>query len=282
MSDYTEIYIDGKFAMTVANMFDVRHEIRTWAMKTPFWEQTKMLVRCYRNAEKNPDFKNRNDPTIESNEKNLFFMKDDNPYICLRCGRPSEIVGFCGTCYSEVYAMENIDETEIPLEDVKCSEKFYKVVEADPEYTQKIKESILKDGMKNPIILDSDKRILIGHHRYYIAKELGWDTIRCKINDIDFNHGLFYEGKGSDIFIAKMDGKLCMSTTDVDSITPLILDFYMKNLGDTLIMECYINAGSDIRLRNVFIPERGDVVDPTWHDWYIRKFNKKPKIGRFS
>jgi hypothetical protein len=281
--DSIEIFVDGECYLISDDPVAARAEIYQWFMKTPFWLQTSMFFNYYKKTETNERYLNK-DHTLEtaSDEKNLFFMNDDNPYICLRCRRPSEIVGFCGNCYNSIYGLENAEEWDIPIEDVKCHPRFIKVVEGDPKYTEEIKQSMIKDGMRNPIIVDADNRILIGHHRYYIAKDLGWKTIRCKQNNIKFNYGYFYEGKGSDVFVARIDGELYMSTTEINDIMPLITDFQMKEMGETLHLECFLNVGSDIRLRNVFIPERGDVVDPTWYAWYIRKFNKKPKIGRFS
>ena len=282
MSDKIEIYVDGLKFLESDDIITASAEIYQWFMKTPFWEQTSMFFNFYKNIEVNEIYKDRNQIRELSEEKNLFFMEEDNPYICLRCRRPSEIVGFCGLCYDSIYGLEGVEEVLVPMKDIKCNDRFIKVVTADPVYTKKILESIRKEGIRNPIILDNDNRVLIGHHRYYIAKELGWDTIRCKYNDINFNHGLFYEGKGSNVFVIKIDGKMHMSTTKVDDVTIFVRKFIVDDIGQTMELECFLNVGSDIRLRYVFIPERGDVVDPTWHAWYIRKFNKKPKIGRFS
>ena len=282
MTDKIEIFVDGLKFLESDDSMQAKAEIYQWFMRTPFWEQTSMFFNFYKDFKENKMYQDRNKIKTTSNEKNLFFMEENNPYICLRCRRPSEIVGFCGLCYDGIYGLNDIEEVLVPLEDIKCNDRFIKVVTADPIYTKKILESIKKEGLRNPIVLDTNNRILIGHHRYYIAKELGWETIRCKYNTIKFNHGLFYEGKGSNVFVIKIDGKLYMSTTEVNDVIPFVNEFNLKNLGRTMELECFLNVGSDIRLRYIFIPERGDVVDPTWHAWYIRKFNKKPKIGKFS
>ena len=272
-----DVYIDGKLIISTDNIDIAISLLRNWHMKTPFWISTSLFIDIYKNKEdglKNID--------KISHEKNLLFSDDNIEYLCLRCRLPSEIVGFCQNCYNDVYGLNDKPIERMKLSDVHCNEKFITIVESNSEYTEKIRQSILKEGMKNPIIVDSDNRILIGHHRYYLAKEFGWEYINIKRNDINFNHGLFYEGKGWGLFVARLDGKLFLSTTVLEDVIALIRDFNMHNIGKTLNVEAYINIGSDIRLRNVFIPERGDVVDPTWHDWYIRKFNKKPKIGKFS
>ena len=282
MTDKIEIYIDNKFISETEDPVVARADMYSWFMRTPFWESTSMFFYYYKNFLENKDYEAPRFGKPESMEKNLFFMEGDNPYVCLRCRQPSEIVGFCSTCYEDIYGLNVKKEIELPLEDIKAHPRFLEIVEADPVYTDKIKKSIQENGMKNAIVIDGDNRVLVGHHRYFIAKALGWETIRCRYNDINFNHGYFYEGKGSNVFVVRMDGALYMSTSEINDIMPVLLDFQRQNINKTMVLECYLNAGSDIRLRNVFIPERGDVVDPTWQDWYIRKFNKKPKIGRFS
>jgi len=283
MTDKLEMFIDNQFIKEVDDPIIARDEFWQWFMKTPFWETTSCFIYIYKDIDKNKMYeKPKFEMPKESEERNLFFMEDNNPYVCLRCRRPSEIVGFCGVCYDQIYGIDESEEIEVPMEDINCHPRFIEVVEADPDYTSKIKKSMEKEGMRNPLVLDRDNVILIGHHRYFIAKQLGWKTIRCKYNNIKFNHGYFYEGKGYNVFVVRIDGELFMNTTCIDDVTPIILDFFHNNMGKTFELEAFLNAGSDIRLRNVFIPERGDVVDPTWHDWYIRKFNKKPKIGKFS
>lgn len=282
MTDVIIITKDGKPFLELDNPWDAQTELRTWYMRTPFWQPSSLQLFIYKDIENNEDYIHRNDPLPDSGEKNLFFTDTDNNYVCLRCRRPSEIMGFCNNCYLEIYGLKNKEIVEVSFEIIKCSEKFFKVIDEDKIYTESIKQSIIKDGLKNPLIIDSDNILLIGHHRYYIIKDLGWKTVPVIYNNIKFNHGLFYEGKGYSIFVLKIDGELNGSSTNLDDFFYMIPEFKNKSMGNTFHLECYINAGTDIRLRNVFIPERGDVVDPTWYDWYVRKFNKKPKIGKNS
>lgn len=272
-----DVYIDNELLISTKDIELAITLLREWHRKTPFWISTSLFINIYKNKEDRIQNKNKS-----NKEENLLFRNGDKEYLCLRCRLPSEIVGFCQNCYNDVYGLNKQPIKRMKLSDVHCNEKFITIVESNPEYTEKIRQSIMKDGMKNPIIVDSDNRILIGHHRFYIAKELGWEYINVQKNEINFNHGLFYEGKGWGLFVARLDGKLFLSTTVLEDVIPLIRDFNMYNIGNILNIEAYINIGSDIRLRNIFIPERGDVVDPTWYDWYVRKFNKKPKIGKFS
>lgn len=273
-----EITINGKLEYKCDDIVLVIHYIRDWFLTTPFWEITQMTVNFYKHAYDNEDYINRHKMGVKpSKEKNLMFKDDKRKYTCLRCQGESEICGFCQKCYNSVYGLENKESTLMKLDDIICNDKFMRVVENDEEYTKTIKESILRDGMKNPIIIDDENNILIGHHRYYIAKELGWDKIMVLRNPIYFNHLYFFEGKGYSLFICRIDGNLEASTTNIEDIISIIKDFDMGSVGKTLTAEFFLNIGSDIRLRNVFIPERGHIVDQTWLNWWINKFGKDPR-----
>jgi hypothetical protein len=278
--DIIELSVDTDLMLETINLTKIIHYLRNWESKTPFWIQTSLFIDYYKNIDENHRYFDRK--SLKQEERNLLFKDGDEEYCCLRCRKPSEIVGFCSRCYLDAYGLRNKPITKMKLDDVHISEKFITIIKSDPEYTQQIKDSILKEGMKNPLVVDKDNRVLIGHHRFYIAQDLGWEEVNVIKNNIDFNHGLFYEGKGYGLYVARIDGNLFLNTTNIDDLVALLREFDFKNIGTTLNIECYINAGADIRLRNIFIPERGDVVDQTWYDWYVKKFNKKPKIGKFS
>ena len=157
------IVVDGDKNLSMADVTDAVAFIRGWLLKTPFWEITSLKVYFYKNKLKNEDYINRNairEREEESYEKNLMFKDDKRKYTCLRCKKESEICGFCEKCYNLVYGLRDKGVVEVELDDVKCNEKFIVCVKNDPEYTEKIKQSIIKDGMRNPIILDDQNRIL--------------------------------------------------------------------------------------------------------------------------
>lgn len=273
-----EILIDGEIVRETDNINDAIATVREYIFKKPFWETNALVVKYYKHINRNEVYQNRKmlDPE-PSQEENLMFKDDKRKYVCIRCKQETEVCGFCSKCYPEVYGLKNMIPKKVKLSDVKCNEKFIGVVKNNPEYTEKIKQSILAEGMKNPIILDQDHNILIGHHRYYIALELGWEYIDAIYNPIKFGHDYFYEGKGYDLFVIKIDNRLEGSSTDQEMIYSLMKDFDAKETGLTLTVECFLNIGSDIRLRDVFIPERGHIVDQTWKDWWINKFGKEPR-----
>lgn len=55
-----------------------------------------------------------------------------------------------------------------------------KLKSGDPEY-EKIKESILKYGCIQPIIINNDNTIISGHQRLTVLKDLGHDTADCVV-----------------------------------------------------------------------------------------------------
>ena len=273
-----EIELDGELIYATDDMNDAVGYVRDYIFRKPFWETVSLIVKCYKTPHRNPDFLHRFDPDIEpSQEKNLMFKDDDRKYICVRCKRETEICGFCSKCYPQVYGLEDKEPIKIKVDDLIYNEGFLRIVENDIEYTAQVRDSIMKNGMKNPIIIDEKNRILIGHHRYFIAKELDWEYIDAIINPIHFGYGYFYEGKGFDLFVIRLDGTLMGSIIEQEDIYPIMKDFEVLEMGQTLVVECFLNVGSDIRLRNVFIPERGHIVDQTWKDWWINKFGKDPR-----
>ncbi len=264
---------EPKFETNIMN--DAINYVRDYILKKPFWETNSLVIKCYKKLSSNEDYKNMfKSDSVKSYEKNIMFKDDKRKYKCIRCRRETEVCGFCSSCYPQVYGLKEKEPMWIRIEDIQYNPKFMDIINNDREYTEKIKESVLAEGMKNPIILDNNNYILIGHHRFFIAKELGWDGVPAVYNPIRFGHNYFYEGKGYDLYVTRIDNNLEASSTDGEYIYTTMNDFDVLELGKTLIIECFLNIGSDIRLRDVFIPERGHIVDQTWKDWWINKFGK--------
>lgn len=273
-----EIKLDNDLIFATQDMNEAIGFVRNYIFRKPFWETNALVVYCYKKVHTNPDFLNRFEPDKEpSQEKNLMFKDDERKYICVRCKRESEVCGFCSKCYPQVYGLEDKEPIKVKVNDLIYNDAFLIMVENDLEYTEEVKQSIIDNGMKNPIIIDEENKILIGHHRYFIAKELGWEYINAIINPIRFGYAYFYEGKGYDLYIFRVDHNLVGSITGQEDIYTIMKDFDVLEMGQTLVIECFLNVGSDIRLRNVFIPERGHIVDQTWKDWWVNKFGKDPR-----
>lgn len=47
----------------------------------------------------------------------------------------------------------------------------------EPDYMKQLKDDICKDGIKEPILLGTDKRIWDGHHRIVVAILLDLDDV---------------------------------------------------------------------------------------------------------
>lgn len=143
-------------------------------------------------------------------------------YKCIRCRQERDIPGFCQDCYLELYGLKNEEPGEINMEDLICNPMSLELVERDKEYTREICESIKKDGLKNPIIINEKGNILIGHHRYYIYKELGFTHIPCYLVKDNGSYNKFIEGESNNLFVLKIDGKLMASVTNVEQFLPFI------------------------------------------------------------
>jgi len=84
----------------------------------------------------------------------------------------------------------------------------------DIEY-EKIKESILKYGCIQPIIVNNDSTIISGHQRLTVLKDLGHDTVDCVIMELSKK-----EEKKLNIAMNKISG-----SWDNNKLTELLKEF---------------------------------------------------------
>jgi len=171
-------------------------------------------------------------------------------YKCPRCRKDSEIPGFCGKCYFEVYGL-NLDKKEmVKLEDLYADGDYLTAAEREEDYSAEISESIKKDGVKNPIIIDEDNSILVGFHRYFICKKLGIEeipAIRIIRSDI---YGKFAEGKCNNLIIARINGEVVASFYDPEDAVRLFREFVRVTPWteqSSLVIECFFNIGAKKR-----------------------------------
>lgn len=72
---------------------------------------------------------------------------------------------------------------EVPIEKIKCSSVCFYV---NPE----LREDIKKNGLKNPLIVvlnkDGSYQLLDGHHRLRICAELGYKTVPCVFDSLNW------------------------------------------------------------------------------------------------
>ena len=165
---------------------------------------------------------------------------------CIRCKKEDE-VGFCIKCYMEVYGLDKTHVVAKKMDDLICSEKHLKLVERDSIYTDEIRQSIIKDGLKNALIIDNKNRILIGHHRYFICKELGWERIGCYIINDPRAYNKFIEGGVNNIFIIRIDGEVKASYTEIEDFLPLLRGWILKTpfwKTSHLVLEAFTGIGA--------------------------------------
>lgn len=69
---------------------------------------------------------------------------------------------------------------DLPVSEVKPYENNPRDNSRAVEY---VKKSIEEFGFQQPLVLDKDKTIIVGHTRFLAAKEIGLDTVPCVIAD---------------------------------------------------------------------------------------------------
>jgi len=73
-------------------------------------------------------------------------------------------------------------QKNLPLSEITPYKKNAK--EHPLEQIDKISRSIQAFGFNQPLVLDKDKVIIVGHGRYLAAQQLGWDEVPCIIVDL--------------------------------------------------------------------------------------------------
>jgi hypothetical protein len=167
-------------------------------------------------------------------------------YKCIRCQQDSDIVGFCEKCYPQIYGVEGQEIVYIKMDELKLLKGYLELEKRNDEYSTKLVESIKNEGLRNPIIVNDDYYIVIGYHRYFLYKSLGFSEIPAYIVEKDRPYNKFTEGEGNNLFILKIDGKLKASVTHMDDIVPIMLGWILKtpsNRTSFMNVECYTNIG---------------------------------------
>jgi hypothetical protein len=166
---------------------------------------------------------------------------------CIRCKKEREIPGFCQICYKELYGLSELEPIVVKMEDLVPNERHLELVERNYKYTDTIRKSIEKDGLKNPIIIDNKNRILIGHHRYFLGLEFGWEEIPAYIVKDDAGYNKFIEGGLNNLFIIKVDGKITGSVTRVQDLLPIMNSWILATpfwKTSQMVVECFTGIGA--------------------------------------
>lgn len=72
--------------------------------------------------------------------------------------------------------------------------EFAHLRETHSDRLAELRESILKDGIKSPVVIGPDGRIWDGHHRLCVADELGLSTV-----PVTFDTCVIPPGGGTDV-----------------------------------------------------------------------------------
>ena len=114
---------------------------------------------------------------IIRNEKRSRRIEGSSNYIptCDICG---ELF-----CSEHVQIKEDWDEIKtISIDKIIPNKKSYAWAKNQTDYLEWIKMSIEKEGLKNPLIIDKNYKLLTGHHRYYVLKNiLKWKKVKVVI-----------------------------------------------------------------------------------------------------
>ena len=97
---------------------------------------------------------------------------------------------------------------ELKIKDIKISKKD--PTELDQDKLDVLVESIQLDGLLQPIVVDAENNLIVGHHRLESHRILGRDTIECEISGfvVETRHdssGSFGQGTSNYITFEPMD-----------------------------------------------------------------------------
>lgn len=76
---------------------------------------------------------------------------------------------------------KNIRSVEVSLKDIHPNPKNPRKGTYEKADLEELKENMTKLEQLVPLKIDENGTLLAGHRRYTVAKELGWDTIRCEV-----------------------------------------------------------------------------------------------------
>ncbi len=120
---------------------------------------------------------------------------------CIKCKKELSHKGFCPECYMKVYGFTKDDIVQFPMRKIVVKESHLELAKHDG-YTG--------SGVENPIIIDSQNNLCIGHHRYNHARQNNWNTIPAVIIPYRGSNR-FTEGHSSWLYVARRSGKVIVN-----------------------------------------------------------------------
>ncbi|WP_165736551.1 site-specific DNA-methyltransferase [Streptococcus agalactiae] len=161
----------------------------------------------------------------------------------------------------------NMEIKELPLSDLKPASynPRKKLKKGDKEY-EKIKQSLLKFGYVNPIIVNDDLTVIGGHQRLTVLKDLKYETAKCVIVSLSkedekaLNIALNkITGQWDDQLLADLLLDLQESDFNLDltGFEPPEIDDILSNIHDKDLSEDDFDV--DEELKKPTVARRGDI-----------------------
>lgn len=156
---------------------------------------------------------------------------------------------------------------ELPLKELKPAayNPRKKLKKGDKEY-EKIKQSLLKFGYVDPIIVNKDMTVIGGHQRLTVLKDLDYETAKCVIVDLPkedekaLNIALNkITGQWDDALLADLLLDLQESDFNLDltGFEPPEIDDILSNIHDKELTEDEFNVEEE--LKKPTVSRRGDI-----------------------
>lgn len=161
----------------------------------------------------------------------------------------------------------NMEIKELPLSDLKPASynPRKKLKKGDKEY-EKIKQSLLKFGYVDPIIVNDDLTVIGGHQRLTVLKDLKYETAKCVIVSLSkedekaLNIALNkITGQWDDQLLADLLLDLQESDFNLDltGFEPPEIDDILSNIHDKDLSEDDFDV--DEELKKPTVARRGDI-----------------------
>ena len=158
--------------------------------------------------------------------------------------------------------MEDLKIVWMPIREVKPYEKNAKKHPKDQ--VEKIAQSLQTFGWKQPLVVDRNNVIVVGHGRYMGAKKLGLDRVPC-VRAVDLTEAEIRAYRLADNKVAESDWNDDLLNVELGDI----LDIDMTDFGFDLPGEPEEETESDLRsslTKNVF--ENQERMQFTTDNWY--------------
>jgi len=130
-------------------------------------------------------------------------------YKCLKCNNESDWIGLCPKCYMETYRFTKDDIELIKTRKIKANSNHLRLAKNDN--SGGVVAMTLEDtGVKNPIIINENRNILLGHHRFnhILKKNIEYTPVVIKKTK---HYSLFTEGSSEWLYVGFLNDFLVLN-----------------------------------------------------------------------